>query len=69
MFSLSFIALSIALNIITTANSFCTGILGKELDNQEQMGQAIAKTISEAPAPSLERTVNPSVGGNIDLYV
>jgi hypothetical protein len=69
MFSMSFNALSVALNNITTANSFSTGILGKELDSQKQMGQAIAKTISEAPAPSLERMVNPSIGGNIDLYV
>lgn len=66
---MSFNALGVALNNVTTANSFSTGILGKELDNQEQMGQTIAKAISEAPSPSLERTVNPSVGGNIDLYV
>ena len=58
-------SLSIAYNNVTTANSFSTAILGKELDNTEEMGKEIAKEIMQAPGPSLESMVNP----NIDLLI
>jgi hypothetical protein len=62
-------SLSIAYNNVTTANSFSTAMLGKELDNTEEMGKQLAKEIKQAPGPSLESMVNPAIGGNIDLYI
>ncbi|MCR4782828.1 MAG: YjfB family protein [Lachnospiraceae bacterium] len=62
-------SLSIAYNNATAANQFSTAILGKELNNSEEMGKELAKQIQQAPGPSLESMVNPAIGGNIDLYI
>ena len=62
-------SLNIAYNNVTTANSFSTAILGRELDNTEEMGKELAKEIKQAPGPSLESMVNPAIGKHIDLLI
>ena len=44
-------------------------MLGKQLDNADANGARIAASLASMPSPSLEASVNPAVGGNIDLRV
>lgn len=41
-------------------------MLNKGIDNMETMGKGIVNMIDSA---SMERSVNPNIGGNIDLLV
>jgi hypothetical protein len=50
----------------TTINEVSTAILAKALDNNQAAGEGIIEMIDAA---ALERSVNPAVGGNIDLSV
>ena len=49
-----------------------TLMLAKSLDTQKDLAMGEVGMIEQAPAPSrpaMERSVNPSVGGNVDLYL
>ena len=56
---------SMALANIQTQNSVGTAVLSKALDNQEIEGNQVVNMIEKA---SMERSVNPAVGGNIDIF-
>ncbi len=45
----------------TVATDISIALLGKQLDTTQQMGAEMIK--------AMERSVNPDVGGNIDVYV
>ena len=44
-------------------------MLGKQLDNADANGAMIAASLASMPSPSLEASVSPAVGGNMDLRV
>ena len=50
----------------TTISEVSTAVLAKALDNNRAAGEGIIEMIDSA---ALERSVNPAVGGNIDLSV
>ena len=43
-----------------------TAMLGKSFDQAKQVGETITELVDSA---AMERSVNPSIGGNIDLYI
>ena len=50
----------------TMINEVSTAMLAKALDNNRAAGEGVIEMIDAA---ALERSVNPAVGGNIDLSV
>lgn len=62
-------ALDTALGNVGTANSLSTAILGKTLDQTEAQSQSLIDAMNQMPAPAMERSVNPSVGSNLDMSV
>ena len=44
-------------------------MLGKQLDTATSNGAMLAASLASLPSPSLEASVNPNLGGNIDLRV
>lgn len=44
-------------------------MFGKQLDTATASGAMLAASLSSMPAPSLESSVNPAIGGNIDLRI
>lgn len=58
-------ALSMALSQTRLLNDFGVAMLSKSLDSMEQQGEAMVATIDA----SAELSVNPNVGGNIDLRI
>ncbi|MBO4882127.1 MAG: YjfB family protein [Lachnospiraceae bacterium] len=50
----------------TTMSDISTAILAKALDTGRDMGQGMVELIDSA---AMERSVNPMVGGNIDISV
>ena len=59
-------SLSPALSASQTQSAFAVKMLSKSLDAFEDAGAQITKMIDSA---AMERSVNPSVGGNFDMYV
>ena len=57
---------SIALSQINTQRDIGTKLLSKAMDTNEMMGEGIVKMIDKA---SMERSVHPAVGGNVDYSV
>lgn len=57
--------ISMALSQVNVQNNVGTAILSKTMDTNEAMGDGIVKMIDKA---SMERSVNPAVGANIDVY-
>lgn len=57
--------LSTALANIELANQVSTAVLSKALDSSEASGQSLIAMMDH----SMELSVNPSIGGNIDLYI
>ena len=49
-----------------TMNDVSTAILAKTLDTNRNLGQGMVEMLDSA---ALERSVNPAVGGNIDISV
>ncbi len=47
-------------------SNYGVAMLSKSIDNFENMGDQITKMMDAA---SLERSVNPSVGSNFDMFV
>ena len=59
---------SMAVNFKNSMNmaDISTAVLAKALDTNEQYGQGLVELLDSA---TLERSVNPAVGGNIDIPV
>lgn len=49
-----------------TLNDVGTAMLAKSLDMVETMGDSLTNLIDSA---AMERSVNPAVGGNIDIMI
>ncbi len=49
-----------------TMNDVSTAVLAKALDTGRDLGQGMVEMLDSA---ALERSVNPAVGGNIDISV
>jgi hypothetical protein len=49
-----------------TMNDISTAVLAKALDTNRDLGQGMVEMLDSA---ALERSVNPAVGGNIDISV
>ena len=58
--------LSMNMSMIDTKSKVGTAVLGKVMDTNEVMGQNLVAMLDAA---AMERSVNPSVGGNVDLRV
>lgn len=59
-------ALSMAMSQMNIGNEFGTAMLSKSLDSMETEGAGLVKMIDAA---AMERSVNPAIGGNIDISV
>ena len=59
-------AISMAMSQAKIGNEFGTAMLSKSLDSMKIEGSEIANMIDAA---AMERSVNPAVGGNIDISV
>ena len=59
-------AVSTALSQIETLGNVGTALLGKSLDSVRELGDAMVEMIDSA---AMELSVNPGVGGNIDIRV
>ena len=46
-----------------------TAVMDMALDDAKNLASNQAQMLNTAPAPALERSVNPHIGGNIDLSV
>ena len=58
--------LSTALNQIDTASKVSVAMLDKDLETSENLGINLVDMINAA---AIERTVNPHIGGNFDMFV
>lgn len=58
--------LSMNMSMIDTRSQVGTAVLGKVMDTNEVMGQNLVAMLDSA---AMERSVNPSVGGNLDLRI
>ena len=56
---------SMALSQIKTGNDVGMAVLSKAMDANESMGDGLVKMLERA---DMERSVNPKVGSNVDLY-
>ena len=54
-------SLSTALSMTQVRNDFGAIMLGKQLDTMENMGDSMLKL--------MEQSVNPHIGGNIDISI
>ena len=59
-------ALSMAMAQNKIMASFGVKMLSKTLDTQEQIGNEVVQMIDSA---AMERSINPAVGGNIDISI
>ncbi len=57
--------LSTALAHAETANTVSTAVLSKALDSSEVAGESLVRMMDR----SMELSVNPSIGSNIDILV
>lgn len=60
-------SLSTSLSNIQTQNAVSTAVFSMALDDFQSQGTALTDMMAESA--SMERSVNPSVGGNIDMRV
>ncbi len=58
-------ALSMALSQNKILNDVGVAMLSKNLDNMQESGEALAASIGAIP----ETSVNPDIGGNIDIRI
>jgi len=58
--------LSMALSHIETNSQVGTALLGKAMDANEILGAGMVEMIDAA---AMERSVNPNVGANFDMYI
>ncbi|MEE0920045.1 MAG: YjfB family protein [Lachnospiraceae bacterium] len=64
--SMDIAGLSMSLAQTNTLNDVGTAMLAKSLDMVETMGDSLTNLIDSA---AMERSVNPAVGGNIDIMI
>ncbi|MCR4720901.1 MAG: YjfB family protein [Lachnospiraceae bacterium] len=57
--------LSVAMSTVKVQNQVAESVLAKTIDITEQGGQALIDMMRS----SMERSVNPAVGGNVDVSV
>ena len=57
---------SMTMNQIDTASKIGVVMLSKNIDTMEQAGDGLVKMIDAA---AMERSINPELGGNIDLRI
>ena len=57
--------LSVAMSTVKVQNQVAESVLAKTIDVTEQGGQALIDMMRS----SMERSVNPAVGGNVDVSV
>ena len=55
-----------SLSAIDTTNQVGVALLSKAMDNSQAIGAGIVEMIDSA---AMERSVNPAVGSNFDMYV
>ncbi len=55
--------MSVAMSTVKVQNQVATSVLAKTMDVTEQGGQALIDMMRS----SMERSVNPAVGGNVDV--
>lgn len=58
--------LSVALSTNTLQSQTSVAVLAKAMNAEEEMGQGLLKMIDAA---GMEQSVNPNVGGNVDLRI
>lgn len=56
---------SMALSQAKINNDVGVAVLGKAMDTNESLGDGLVRMLEKA---DMERSVNPKVGSNIDLY-
>ena len=56
---------SMALSQIKTSNDVGVAVLSKAMDTNESLGDGLVRMLEKA---DMERSVNPKVGSNVDLY-
>lgn len=59
-------SVSMALSQAELGSRVGTAVLSKAMDTNEALGEGLIEMIDAA---ALERSVNPSVGGNVDLKI
>ena len=57
---------STALSNVSINSRVSTAVLSKAMDTNEALGAGLIKMIDSA---AMERSVNPTVGANFDMYV
>ena len=57
---------SMALSANKVQSQVSTAVLSKAMDTNEALGQGLVQMIDSA---AMERSVNPGVGANFDMYV
>ncbi len=58
--------LGMAMSTANLTNDFGVAMLSKSLDTTQDIGEGLVEMIDKA---AMERSVNPSVGGNFDFTV
>lgn len=58
--------LSMSMSSIQTNSAYGVAMLSKSLDTAEATGDQLVNMIDSA---AMERSVNPSVGSNFDMYI
>lgn len=58
--------ISTAMSAINVKNDIGVAVLNKNIDTMEKTGEGLVKIIESA---DLERSVNPHIGGNIDMLI
>lgn len=58
--------LSTDLNMLEIQSKVGTAVLSKAMDTNETLGAGLVEMIDAA---AMERSVNPAVGGNVDLRI
>lgn len=62
-------ALSMNMAQQNVMNTVGVAMLDKTMDTAAAIGSGINDMIASAPAPALERSVTPHIGGNFDMSV
>ena len=57
---------SMALSKVSLQSQVGTAVLSKAMDTNEELAQGLMELIDSA---AMERSVNPAVGSNFDMYV
>lgn len=57
---------STALSNVSQQSQISIAVLGKAMDVNEELGAGMVQMLDAA---AMERSVNPNLGGNIDIYI